>query len=191
MATSKTRCKPPLLPTSPTPGGGLASSSADVSAPSSLEMLVETCSASVPAGEWVGEIIHVPINHAKCHALEMRAASIECEGFLYATIDFTPPSTICSASAEVPRSYDGKRCTDDVVLVWNNLPNGWKQCPSDFSDTVREKVIKPYQWGTHLLVMEDGKAYRTPGCGSRDEPGEQSNRGLRNTGIFRLVKHPE
>lgn len=102
---------------------------------------------------------------------EMRAASIECEGFLYATIDFTPPSTICSASAEVPRSYDGKRCTDDVVLVWNNLPNGWKQCPSDFSDTVREKVIKPYQWGTHLLVMEDGKAYRTPGCGSRDEPG--------------------
>ncbi|CAK9008066.1 unnamed protein product [Durusdinium trenchii] len=44
-------------------------------------------------------------------------------------------------------------------------------CPSDFSDTVREKVIKPYQWGTHLLVMEDGKAYRTPGCGSRDEPG--------------------
>ncbi|CAJ1355508.1 unnamed protein product [Effrenium voratum] len=66
---------------------------------------------------------------------------------------------------------DGKRCTDDVVLKWNNMPNGWKQCPSDIAPSVIDKVIKPYQWGTHLLVMEDGKAYRTPSCAAKGEPG--------------------
>mmetsp|Transcript_11452 Transcript_11452/g.21650 ORF Transcript_11452/g.21650 Transcript_11452/m.21650 type:complete len:235 (+) Transcript_11452:51-755(+) len=102
---------------------------------------------------------------------EMRANSLECEGFLYATMDFTPPNTPCTVSAEVPRSYDGKRCTDDCVLQWNNMPTGWKQCPSDIPDSVKEKVIKNNPWGTHLLVMEDGKAYRTPGCGNKGEPG--------------------
>eukprot|EP00439_Symbiodinium_sp_Y106_P040683 s888_g5.t1 len=45
------------------------------------------------------------------------------------------------------------------------------QCPSDLPDSVKDKVIKPNPWGTHLLVMEDGKAYRTPGCGTKGEPG--------------------
>ena len=37
--------------------------------------------------------------------------------------------------------------------------------------SVLERVIKPYHWGTHLLVVEDGKAYRTPACGAKGEAG--------------------
>eukprot|EP00931_Biecheleriopsis_adriatica_P116538 TRINITY_DN92173_c0_g1_i1.p1 TRINITY_DN92173_c0_g1~~TRINITY_DN92173_c0_g1_i1.p1 ORF type:complete len:239 (+),score=27.53 TRINITY_DN92173_c0_g1_i1:49-765(+) len=102
---------------------------------------------------------------------EMRAASIEHEGFLYATIDFTPPHTLCEHSSVVPKGYDGKRCTDDSVLQWNNMPNGWKQVPGDIPDSVKEKVIGAYAWGTHLLVIEDGKAYATAGCGGKDGRG--------------------
>eukprot|EP00440_Ansanella_granifera_P064085 gb/GFBE01069476.1/.p1 GENE.gb/GFBE01069476.1/~~gb/GFBE01069476.1/.p1 ORF type:complete len:229 (+),score=19.38 gb/GFBE01069476.1/:1-687(+) len=102
---------------------------------------------------------------------EQRANSIECNGFLYATMDFKPPNTVCEHSAEVPRSYDGKRCTDDAVLQWYNLPPGWKQVPGDVDDDVKQKVMKPYEWGTHLLVVEDGKAYRTAGSNKGNDAG--------------------
>jgi len=102
----------------------------------------------------------------------MKAASITHGGFLYATLCFTPPNTPCEHPAEVPRSYDGKRCTDESVLQWHNVPNGWKQVPSDVDDEVKEKVLGGYDWGTHLLVMEDGKAYATTGCQGKGKPGQ-------------------
>ncbi|OLP96623.1 hypothetical protein AK812_SmicGene21130 [Symbiodinium microadriaticum] len=63
--------------------------------------------------------------------LEQRQNAIECEGHLYAAIDFTPPQSVPDIGLDVtPRYYQ---------------PN----------------VIKPFPWGTHLLVAKDSKAYQT------------------------------
>jgi len=104
---------------------------------------------------------------------EMRANSVQHEGFLYATMDFQSPHKVCEHSSIVPKGYDGKRCTDDSTLQWNELPNGWKLVSGDIDDSVKEKVLGAYPWGTHLVVIEGGKAYATQGCQGKDGKGVQ------------------
>jgi len=45
------------------------------------------------------------------------------------------------------------------VTPWKSVPNGWEI--AEAFDEVIEKVIKPYSWGTHMLIVEGMKAYWT------------------------------
>jgi len=101
----------------------------------------------------------------------MRQNSFEHEGFLYATFDFTAPQTPCGVSCVVPKNYDVTRTTDDYILQWCKPPKGWTLVPADFDDSVKEKVIAPFDWGTHLLVVDGGKAYLTQAAKARGKPG--------------------
>jgi len=102
---------------------------------------------------------------------DMRQKSLEHEGFYYATMDFTAPQTPCGISPVVPKAYDGQRLTCPSVLKWNSLPRGWNLVPADLDDSVKEKVIAPYDWGTHLLVVEKGGGWLTQGGKPRGKPG--------------------
>eukprot|EP00931_Biecheleriopsis_adriatica_P068298 TRINITY_DN42273_c0_g1_i1.p1 TRINITY_DN42273_c0_g1~~TRINITY_DN42273_c0_g1_i1.p1 ORF type:complete len:245 (-),score=22.38 TRINITY_DN42273_c0_g1_i1:43-777(-) len=100
---------------------------------------------------------------------EMRAASIECEGYLYATIEFTPPTENAPWTTAPPEKYDAFFMkTDITVLKTKSLPKGWELVPTPTEDVVKQQVIKPYPWGTHLLVCEGGNSYWTH---AGDNPG--------------------
>eukprot|EP00931_Biecheleriopsis_adriatica_P118400 TRINITY_DN93816_c0_g1_i1.p1 TRINITY_DN93816_c0_g1~~TRINITY_DN93816_c0_g1_i1.p1 ORF type:complete len:254 (-),score=27.14 TRINITY_DN93816_c0_g1_i1:72-785(-) len=100
---------------------------------------------------------------------EMRAASIECEGWLYATIDFTPPTQSPPWTTTPPKSYNAWYVKTDASVIKNKtLPKGWELVTSPPEDVVKDKVIKPFPWGTHLLVLEGGNSYWTHGG---DNPG--------------------
>jgi len=96
--------------------------------------------------------------------LEQRQNSIECDGHLYATIDFTRPvisfeegcPTLVQDPAEASH-YNPNETTKG--LTWAKLSGGWEFAKS--SESVIDKVIKPYPWGTHLIVTADEKAYHT------------------------------
>jgi len=102
---------------------------------------------------------------------EMKQNSFEFEGFYYATIDFTAPQTACGISPVVPKPYDGTRRTDASVVTWHFMPKGWNLVPADVDDSVKEKVMAAFDWGTHLLVMENGRAYVSQGGQARSKPG--------------------
>eukprot|EP00439_Symbiodinium_sp_Y106_P009071 s281_g1.t1 len=86
--------------------------------------------------------------------LEQRQNAIECEGHLYAAIDFTPPQSVPDIGLDVtPRYYQPNEGSKG--LTYNKIPGGWEL--ADATDVVKEKVIKPYPWGTHLLVAKDSK----------------------------------
>ncbi|CAJ1404889.1 unnamed protein product, partial [Effrenium voratum] len=89
---------------------------------------------------------------------EQRQNAIECDGFLYAAIDFTAPQTLPDMGLDVtPRYYQPNEGSKG--LTYNKMPPGWEM--AEATDSVKEKVIKPYPWGTHLLVTKDNKAYQT------------------------------
>jgi len=85
--------------------------------------------------------------------------SIELNGKYYATIAFTSPLELPPWGYEVPRPYDNRRRTDPSVTLGNPLPPGWQLAVAD--DEVKAQVIKPFPWGTHLIVVEGGKTYHT------------------------------
>eukprot|EP00440_Ansanella_granifera_P051719 gb/GFBE01056072.1/.p1 GENE.gb/GFBE01056072.1/~~gb/GFBE01056072.1/.p1 ORF type:complete len:218 (+),score=29.57 gb/GFBE01056072.1/:1-654(+) len=89
--------------------------------------------------------------------LEQRQKSIECDGHLYAAIDFTAPQSIPEIGLETTKYYNPNEGSKG--LTYCRLPAGWEL--AEASDNVKEKVIKPYPWGTHLLVAVDKKAYQT------------------------------
>jgi len=99
--------------------------------------------------------------------LEQRENSIELDGFLYAAIDFTKPVLSpeegCPAWVNDPAQSSGTRLYNpnetSKGLSWSKLPGGWELAKS--SEEIVEKVIKPYPWGTHLIVTGDEKAYHT------------------------------
>ncbi|OLP89678.1 hypothetical protein AK812_SmicGene28824 [Symbiodinium microadriaticum] len=98
---------------------------------------------------------------------EQRQHSISLEGYLYATIDFTSPQAQPPWTTEPDARYTYQTKTDISVIRAKNLPSGWEVAPA--TETVIREVIKPYSWGTHLLVTEGCKAYWTaagnnPGC---------------------------
>ncbi|CAE8607636.1 unnamed protein product [Polarella glacialis] len=93
--------------------------------------------------------------------------SIELNGKLYAAINFTSPLELPPWGYEVPRHYDNRNRTDPSVTLGNPLPPGWKLAVPD--DDVKAQVIKPFPWGTHLLVCETGKTYHTS---KSKRPGE-------------------
>mmetsp|Transcript_47267 Transcript_47267/g.76618 ORF Transcript_47267/g.76618 Transcript_47267/m.76618 type:complete len:241 (-) Transcript_47267:82-804(-) len=108
-----------------------------------------------------------PEEPAETVTLEQRQNSIECDGHLYATMDFTAPIQLPEYGVEdMKKSY--KPSDRSKGLKEAKLPAGWEV--ATISDTVLEKVVKPFPWGTHLIVFEDGKAYQTskggerPGC---------------------------
>lgn len=112
---------------------------------------------------------------------EQRAASIECEGYLYATIDFTNPVESPPWSTTPPEKYDSFQAKTDInVTRLKTLPKGWELVTSPPEDHVREKVIKIYPWATHLLVLEGGNAYWTA---KGDNPGTME-------AIWDYEKHP-
>eukprot|EP00930_Biecheleria_cincta_P043875 TRINITY_DN30108_c0_g1_i1.p1 TRINITY_DN30108_c0_g1~~TRINITY_DN30108_c0_g1_i1.p1 ORF type:complete len:227 (-),score=25.37 TRINITY_DN30108_c0_g1_i1:41-670(-) len=83
---------------------------------------------------------------------DMKAASLEYNGFLYATMDFTPPDTAGPPSGQTAPLKP---------------PNGWEVAKID--ENVREIVIKPHKWGTCMMVGDGGEAIMTangerPGC---------------------------
>lgn len=96
---------------------------------------------------------------------EQRQSSMEHEDFLYATIDFTPPHKLPPWEARVPQRYEPRDRTDTSVTIGVKLPLGWEVAPT--SESLVEKVIKPFPWGTHLLVTAGGKAYQTAKGGTR------------------------
>eukprot|EP00930_Biecheleria_cincta_P068791 TRINITY_DN56621_c0_g1_i1.p1 TRINITY_DN56621_c0_g1~~TRINITY_DN56621_c0_g1_i1.p1 ORF type:complete len:251 (-),score=11.27 TRINITY_DN56621_c0_g1_i1:632-1384(-) len=99
---------------------------------------------------------------------EHRAASIECNGYLYATIEFTPPVQNPPWGTSAPAQYDYQTKSDISVTRTKTLPRGWSLVPSPPDETVKEQIIKIYPWGTHLLVLEGGHAYWTA---KGDNPG--------------------
>lgn len=102
---------------------------------------------------------------------EMQLNSFEHEGFRYATMDFAAPQTPCGVSPVLPKPYENGRVTPDDWLPWHRMPNGWKLVPTEVEDSVKEKVIGAFDWGTHLLVVEGGRAYVTQGGKQRGKPG--------------------
>ncbi|CAE8596160.1 unnamed protein product [Polarella glacialis] len=98
---------------------------------------------------------------------EQRKNSIEHNGNLYATIAFTSPTELPPWGWEVPHQYDTRGRTDPQVTLGNPLPPGWKLATAD--DEIKLKVIKPFPWGTHLLVTDGGKTYHTS---KSKKPGE-------------------
>eukprot|EP00933_Yihiella_yeosuensis_P007391 TRINITY_DN1123_c0_g2_i1.p1 TRINITY_DN1123_c0_g2~~TRINITY_DN1123_c0_g2_i1.p1 ORF type:complete len:229 (-),score=38.92 TRINITY_DN1123_c0_g2_i1:309-995(-) len=114
---------------------------------------------------------------------EHKQKAIEFQGTYYATIDFTPPQTVTQESYDVPKGYDRKHETDASILQWNRPPPGWVVCPSLDEEAVAN-VVKLYPWGTHLLVLDDGKSYQTaggprPGTCELIWEGEKGPRGRR------------
>eukprot|EP00435_Cladocopium_sp_Y103_P069243 s465_g33.t1 len=90
--------------------------------------------------------------------LEQRQNAVECDGHLYATIDFTAPQSVPEQCLNVtPRYYQPNEGSKG--LTYNKVPPGWEL--AEVNDAVKEKVIKPYPWGTHLLVAKDNKAFQT------------------------------
>lgn len=90
--------------------------------------------------------------------LEQRQNAIECDGYLYAAIDFTAPQSVPDLGLNVtPRYYQPNEGSKG--LTYNKIPPGWEL--AEVNDAVKEKVIKPYPWGTHLLVAKDNKAFQT------------------------------
>lgn len=82
----------------------------------------------------------------------MKQNSVEHDGHLYASIDFTSPHQ--------GGDPDGQKGPVKI-------PNGWEIAPID--DDVKEVVIKPHSFGTAMLIGEGGKAVFTakgsrPGC---------------------------
>eukprot|EP00434_Breviolum_minutum_P031239 symbB.v1.2.027627.t2/scaffold2847.1/size68964/5 len=99
---------------------------------------------------------------------EQKAASIEIDGYLYSTIDFTPPVKSAPWTTEAPLQYDYQTKSDISVTRAKTLPKGWELVKGPPSEIIKEKVIKIYPWGTHLLVTEGGNAYWTH---AGDNPG--------------------
>jgi len=102
---------------------------------------------------------------------EMKSKSFEFEGYLYATIDFTAPQTPCGITAIVPKAYDGQKLTDPSWIPWNRMPRGWSLVPADLDQSIRDKVIAPFDWGTHLLIVDKGGGYLTQAGKPRGPPG--------------------
>jgi len=71
----------------------------------------------------------------------------------------------------VPKPYDATKRTDPSWIPWNRLPAGWNLVPSEIDDSVKEKVIAAFDWGTHILVVDKGRAYVTQGGKARAKPG--------------------
>eukprot|EP00933_Yihiella_yeosuensis_P039121 TRINITY_DN33074_c0_g1_i1.p1 TRINITY_DN33074_c0_g1~~TRINITY_DN33074_c0_g1_i1.p1 ORF type:complete len:262 (+),score=38.97 TRINITY_DN33074_c0_g1_i1:86-871(+) len=90
---------------------------------------------------------------------EMKAASVEYNGYLYAAIDFTPPNKLPEKSFEVPRHYENRARTEPAVCQYQKIPPGWELAKPD--EGMIEKVIKPNCFGTHLMVLDGQKAYNT------------------------------
>lgn len=100
---------------------------------------------------------------------EQRAASIQHDGYLYATIDFTPAVQSPPWPTDPPEKYDSSAIKTDISCTRHKtLPKGWELVPFPPSDEVKQKVIKIYPWGTHLLVLEGGNSYWTA---KGDNPG--------------------
>lgn len=98
--------------------------------------------------------------------LEQRQNSVECDGRLYACIDFTPPGQLPESVAPTwqadPASGSKQFYQQNEAskgLEWGTVPPGWELAPAH--ESVSEKVIKPHPWGTHLIVTSDNKAYHT------------------------------
>eukprot|EP00930_Biecheleria_cincta_P074926 TRINITY_DN62123_c0_g1_i1.p1 TRINITY_DN62123_c0_g1~~TRINITY_DN62123_c0_g1_i1.p1 ORF type:complete len:228 (-),score=20.64 TRINITY_DN62123_c0_g1_i1:29-712(-) len=105
--------------------------------------------------------------------LEQRQHSVECDGRLYACIDFTAPGQLPESVAptwQADPSSGSKQFyqqnESSKGLEWGTVPPGWELAPA--SESVTEKVIKPHPWGTHLIVTLDSKAYHTS---SSNRPG--------------------
>jgi len=101
----------------------------------------------------------------------MKQNSFEHEGYYYATMCFTAPQTPCGISPVVPKKYDHEKRTDPSWIPWCRLPKGWQLVPAEMDDSVKEKVIGCFDWGTHLLVTDKGMAYATQGGKDRGKPG--------------------
>eukprot|EP00931_Biecheleriopsis_adriatica_P095054 TRINITY_DN6868_c0_g3_i2.p1 TRINITY_DN6868_c0_g3~~TRINITY_DN6868_c0_g3_i2.p1 ORF type:complete len:206 (+),score=21.44 TRINITY_DN6868_c0_g3_i2:67-684(+) len=101
--------------------------------------------------------------------LEQRNVSVECNGYLYATIDFTAPGALPETPS--PGALVGSRFyhhfEESKGLQYSKLTPGWELTEAD--DDVKEKVIKPHPWGTHLLVTADNRAYHTSSGGRAGE----------------------
>ncbi|CAK9088444.1 unnamed protein product [Durusdinium trenchii] len=92
---------------------------------------------------------------------EQRSKSIPCDGYLYATLEFSSPYALPPWSHEPPERYNHKTRTDESVTKWKSLPSGWEL--AEPNEKVVAEVIKPYPWGTHMLVTDSGKCYWTAG----------------------------
>eukprot|EP00913_Durusdinium_trenchii_P019200 g18045.t1 len=104
---------------------------------------------------------------------EQRSKSIPCDGYLYATLEFSSPYALPPWSHEPPERYNHKTRTDESVTMlgcctvsgqlrsWKSLPSGWEL--AEPNEKVVAEVIKPYPWGTHMLVTDSGKCYWTAG----------------------------
>eukprot|EP00930_Biecheleria_cincta_P004266 TRINITY_DN105167_c0_g1_i1.p1 TRINITY_DN105167_c0_g1~~TRINITY_DN105167_c0_g1_i1.p1 ORF type:complete len:338 (+),score=19.23 TRINITY_DN105167_c0_g1_i1:55-1068(+) len=95
---------------------------------------------------------------------ERKQASVEHEGYLYATIDFTPPNTLpppmgAGTSREEMFKYFNMRDNAISLYDWHTLPLGWEMAP--YSESLIEQVVKRHVFGSHLLVLEGGKTYET------------------------------
>eukprot|EP00931_Biecheleriopsis_adriatica_P079180 TRINITY_DN5258_c0_g1_i1.p1 TRINITY_DN5258_c0_g1~~TRINITY_DN5258_c0_g1_i1.p1 ORF type:complete len:344 (+),score=36.33 TRINITY_DN5258_c0_g1_i1:59-1090(+) len=100
---------------------------------------------------------------------EQRANCIEHDGYLYATIDFSSPyENPPWAMKFLEKNYDGSDVSDPSVTRQRVIPKDWHLVPSPAEDSLKEKVIKLYPWGTHLLVLEGGHSYNTA---KGDNPG--------------------
>jgi len=99
---------------------------------------------------------------------QQREACIEYDGWLYATIDFTKPSEVTPWGMVQLKNYSGQEASEKHVTEKRLIPPGWELVPSSPDDIIKEKVIKIYPWGTHLLVCDGGNAYCTA---KGDNPG--------------------
>eukprot|EP00931_Biecheleriopsis_adriatica_P048756 TRINITY_DN2816_c7_g1_i1.p1 TRINITY_DN2816_c7_g1~~TRINITY_DN2816_c7_g1_i1.p1 ORF type:complete len:208 (-),score=20.25 TRINITY_DN2816_c7_g1_i1:28-651(-) len=97
--------------------------------------------------------------------LEQRQNSVECNGYLYATLSFTPKEQPPDTPSPEQRfgirgqSFYNSHYEESVPFEYAKVPAGWEM--AEVTDDVIEKVIKPYPWGTHVLVSKDNKAYQT------------------------------
>eukprot|EP00440_Ansanella_granifera_P049607 gb/GFBE01053757.1/.p1 GENE.gb/GFBE01053757.1/~~gb/GFBE01053757.1/.p1 ORF type:complete len:270 (+),score=9.26 gb/GFBE01053757.1/:1-810(+) len=89
--------------------------------------------------------------------------SIEVDGFLYATIDFTSPHAQPPWHYLLPTHVDPRQTRTDLsVTEKKTLPRGWEVLTSaNFTERIREQIMMKYSWGTHLLVLEGGQAHWT------------------------------
>lgn len=72
------------------------------------------------------------------------------------------------AMSFLEKNYSGNDGTTNMVTKQKSLPKGWQLVPAPPDDAVREKVIKIYPWGTHMLVLDGGNSYCTA---KGDNPG--------------------
>ena len=86
-------------------------------------------------------------------------------GKLYAALDFTAPTSL----------HEGTQSE------YIQIPLGW-QLASEIPNLVKD-VIGRFPWGTHVMVLADGRGFRTSGGGA----GEQFIRDLSNPSASELV----